>query len=185
MTTPWHHDKSMTTTWQHHDVTVTTPWRHRGDTVATPWRHRDDTMMTNDDTSIRNLQLFKKKNNLAKHFLTLSSWCRPQCRHGVVTVSSWCRQDNTHETYRVAISTKTWVACICTLYTLISDILKRIFVIKRSNIFLPLQCGGSFSKQGGISGLKGSGSSNFQNLTLGFSHSHIHPGQTGQISGRV
>ena len=178
MTTPWHHDKSMTTTWQHHDDTVTTPWRHRGDTMTTPWHHDDKWRHFYQKSAI----ILKQKNNLAKHFLTLSSWCRPQCRHGVVTVSSWCRQDNTHETYRVAISTKTWVACICTLYTLISDILKRIFVIKRSNIFLPLQCGGSFSKQGGISGLKGSGSSNFQNLTLGFSHSHIHP---GQISGRV
>ena len=50
-----------------------------------------------------------------------------------------CRHDYTHKTYRVAISTKTWVECIRTLYTLISDILKGFYVIKRGNIFLPLQ----------------------------------------------
>ena len=88
---------------------------------------------TNDDTSNRNLQLFQNKKATLQNIFSRCSVVivLSQCHHGVVMVSSWCRHDYTHETYRVAISTKTWVECICTLYTLISNILIRILCHKK------------------------------------------------------
>ena len=112
---------------RHHDYTVTTPWRHHDNTVMTLWRHREKMFVF----------LFKNNCRFLLEVLpfvvsqcvgTVSSWCR----HSVVMVRSRCRHNYTHETYRVAISAKTWVACICTLYILTCDTLKRILCHKKA-----------------------------------------------------
>ena len=80
----------------------------------------------------------KTTKNISSRFRHGVAMVSSRCRHHVVTVSSQCRHcvvTITLKTYRVAISTKTWVAVRYIHWSV--TFLTGFYVIKRGNIFYP------------------------------------------------